>query len=256
MNLVTLNALKRNWVDCNNMKENFTKKIQSRGYWRINFQPTLDKSRLSFPECRGIVERNRVSFRGWDYPHYPRRSGDDTDIEPHDNFYQGWINWENHKEFWRMYQSGQFIHYLALREDWFDEAQMWKPDGAEIKPFTKLNIIGSVIYQITEIFEFLSRLSKEGIYDEGVKINISLINTEGRELWISDTMRGPFFQAYRAHLEKIEYSNLYSKEEIITSPQKLALNVIKFFFQRFGWEDPSDEVIMKDQFDLIKSKFY
>jgi len=237
------------------MNEDLIKKIKSRGYWRVNFQPLIESQRFSsLGDCKEIIEKNTVKLRGWDYPHFPRRRGDDTGLDPGDNFYEGWVDWENHKEFWRMYQSGQFIHYLALREDWFEE-DSWRSQMVEkIDPMTSLNIIGSVVYQMTEIFEFLSRLANDGIYDEGVRISISLNNTKNRKLWISDPMRAPFFQTYQTAAEKIEFVKEVNKEQIVSASQELALEAIKYIFDRFGWHNPSEDIIKKDQESLLSGR--
>lgn len=237
------------------LKKDLLEKIQKRGYWRINFQPLIDTQKFtSLGECKDIVEKNTVELRGWDYPHFPRRRGDDTGLEPGENFYQGWVDWENHKEFWRMYQSGQFIHYLALREDWLEE-DSWRQNLHEkIKPMSSLGIIGSVVYQMTEIFEFLSRLGTAGIYDEGVRVSIALHNTENRELWIEDSMRAPFFQPYKTGMQKIEFVKEFTKEQSISSPKDLAFEVIKHIFDRFGWHNPPIETIKKDQDSLLSGR--
>jgi hypothetical protein len=237
------------------MKNNLLEKIKSRGYWRINFQPLIYTQKfISLGECKDIVEKNTVEHRGWDYPHFPRRSGEDTGLEPGENFYQGWIDWGEFKEFWRMYQSGQFIHYLALREDWLEEA-IWRHNlHDKIKPMSLLGIIGSVVYQMTEIFEFLSRLGTAGVYDEGVRVSIGLYNTENRKLWIDAGLRVPLLQEYKTVAKKIEFDQEFTKEQIITNPNDLALKVIIYIFDRFGWHNPPVETIKKDQDSLLSGK--
>ena len=68
-----------------------------------------------------LLKKMPWNFVVWDYPHFPQRRGDDTDLVPGNNYYEGWIDWGAHKEIWRMYQSGQFINYKAVEEDWFKE---------------------------------------------------------------------------------------------------------------------------------------
>lgn len=235
------------------MKKEFLKKIKSRGYWRVNFQPVVDKIKLPTMEtCREIVEKSSVSLRGWNYPHIPNRNDDTTGYAPCVNYYEGWIDWENHKEFWRMYKSGQFLHYTVLREDWFDEELLLGSiEREKVAPMAKLNIIGSVIYELTEICEFLARLVRSGLYDEGVVIDISLNNTAGRELWISDPNRGPFFHSYKTGAEIIPFFEQLTKEQILKSPRDLALRIMRFVFENFDWHNPSPDVLRKDQENLL-----
>lgn len=232
------------------MKKELIDTIKSKGYWRINFQPLVDKQKLdSLGKCKEIVEKNTVELRGWDYPHFPRRTGDDTSLEPGNNFYQGWIDWGNHKEFWRMYQSAQFLHYLALREDWLEDS--WNRELAQkIKPNTSLGVVNTT-YQLTEIFEFLSRLMNAGLYDEGVNVSITLSNTQDRELWIEDRSRVGFLSPPKTGADKIEFPKQYTKEQVITKPKELALEVILYVFGHFGWHNPPIETIKKDQENLL-----
>lgn len=237
------------------MKHQILDRIKSRGYWRINFEPLVYETKLkTLLECRDIIEKNSVELRGWDYPHFSRRQGDDVSLEPGDNYYEGWINWLNYIELWRMYQSGQFIHYFALREDWAELNERSTAEYRKIIPGEILNVIGEVTYELTEIFEFLSRLTQKGIYNEGVRVSISLNNTKGRKLVVLDPRRGPLFDDYKTNLETIEFVEKYTKDEIITNPRELALEVMKYIFERFGWHSPPLETIRKDQDNLLNRK--
>src|ERR1700752_3656587 len=158
------------------MKPELVEKIRSRGYWRTNFEPLVAKQKLRLGECRDIVEKNSVGLRGWNYPHYPRRIADDSGLEPGANYYEGWIDWWSHLEFWRMYESGQFLHYVALVEDWQEKDGWMDSREQRIEPKTVIGITGSIVYELTEIYEFLSRLAAAGVYDEGVRTNVSLNN--------------------------------------------------------------------------------
>ena len=230
-------------------------KIKSRGYWRINFEPLVYEQKLkTLGECRDIVEKNQVVLRGWNYPHFPRRTGNDTGLEAGDKFYEGWIDWFNHIELWRMYQSGQFLHYFGLREDWAESDGWGIAPNSGIKTGEVLNIIGEVTYEFTEIFEFLSRLTQKGIYNEGVQISITLNNTKGRKLVLMDANRGPLYEEYKTALDKIEFTKKYTKDEVLTNPRELALDAILYIFDRFSWHSPPVEVIKKDQENLLNRK--
>lgn len=228
------------------LREGLLEKIKKRGFWLINFKPLVYNSQRiqQIPDCKNIIEKNRVEFRGWDYPHFPQRQDNDTGLIPGNNYYEGWIDWSWSKEVWRMYQSGQFIHYLSLMEDWDDL-------GENVQPKTILSIIMTV-YHLTEIFEFLARLTQSGVYEEGVKISISLNNTIKRELKILGHGRVPLHGEYVAHTNQIKFENQYSKNLITSNPKELALDVSIYFFNRFGWDNPSKEVIKNDQEKLIK----
>jgi hypothetical protein len=93
-----------------------------------------------------ILERVKVSLRGWDFPH--------IDYKVKQLIYKNWIeqsfDWYIYVEFWRFYQSGQFIYLDGNREDWFGQktfaqAESWPAD-------TRLAAISS-LYRFAEIFE-------------------------------------------------------------------------------------------------------
>ena len=237
------------------MKKEILDKIKSRGYWRINFEPLVFEQKLkTIAECKDIVEKNRVELRGWDYPHFPYGSVDHAGLELGDKYYEGWIGWFNYFELWRMYQSGQFLHYFALRDDWSEHDGWGIVPNRNIEPGTVINIIGEVTYELTEVFEFLSRLTRKGIYDEGVKVSISLNNTKDRKLVLLDAGRAPLFMEYKTPLDKIDFVKEYTKDQILTNSKDLALEVILHIFERFAWHNPPIEMIKKDQENLLNRK--
>jgi hypothetical protein len=237
------------------MKQQIIEKIKPRGYWRINFQPLVDEIKFkSLNDCKEAVQNNRVQLRGWDYPHFPIRKDDTSNTELGKNYFAGYVDWFNHIEYWRMFQSGQFIHYLALREDW-SELDGWNiVENQNLKQGAFLGIVGT-IYQMTEIFEFLSRLTAEGIYNEGVRVSITLENTEKRALRMEDSMRD-FFMAgkYESDMISMPFLNEYSKDDLITKPHQIALEVIMYFFERFNWDRMPLDSFKKDQDDFLKNK--
>ena len=236
------------------MKKDLLEKIKKRGYWQINFKPPVSNQKLiSLDECKNIVEKNIVKLRGWDYPYFPIRKGDNKGLEYGEDFYQGWVDWEEHKEFWLMCQSGEFIHYLALCEDWFEETSEQQNLHEKIKPMSSLGIIRSVIFQMTEIFVFLSQLGTAGIYDDGVHVSITLHNTENRELWMDVNWR-KLFHSYKTKKQKIEFIRKYTKEQIINNPKELARDVIKYIYNEFGWLNPPDETIKNYQDKLLNGR--
>jgi hypothetical protein len=236
------------------MNDAHIEKIKSRGYWRINFQPLVFKDKIeSVSKCFEIISKNAVYLRGWKYPHIPNRSDEDTGTEYCDGYFQAWVDWGNHKEFWRMYQSGQYLHYLALREDWLDEDTRKSDLADRIKPMSSLNVI-TTVYQMTEIYLFIERLISDGIYDEGVNISVSLINTKGRRLWISDFLRGDFNYPRVTGAERIDYTMAYEASEVLSNYKQIALKGALFFFDRFGWDSPPLDTLKKDQEDFLAQK--
>jgi hypothetical protein len=228
-------------------------KIKTKGYWRILFEPLGENTISPFSKCKELMINNSVELRGWDYPHIPKRTGDDTAFEPGDNYWQAWLDWKEyaHFEFWRFYQSGQFIHFRAISQDWEENVvykNMWEHD-TPLRSGEFLGVVGTV-FLFTEIFQFVSKLAAEGIYDDGVKITISLNNTEGRKLFVDSHGRVPFSSEKKTAAKTIERSAVYAKEELLNSPTQYARDFILYFFERFSWE-PNPKMIQDDQEKLI-----
>src|SRR5690348_12794894 len=92
-------------------------KIKSKGYWEIELRPSVyKKDNLSLSECNEIIEKYQVRLRGWYYPHIAHHEY--GEVFNGDNFVEGLVDSFKHLEVWRMYTSGQFIHYLNFWEDW------------------------------------------------------------------------------------------------------------------------------------------
>lgn len=89
-------------------------KIHGAGYWRIAIrQSRFEGLRItSLAKCWEIMEGTVVSLRGWNYPH----------VSDRDRVWgQDWIgsgaDFRGNIEYWQFFQSGQFVHHLAIRED-------------------------------------------------------------------------------------------------------------------------------------------
>jgi len=236
------------------MNDKLIEKIKTRGYWRFNFQPLTAEIRLdTMQKCKEVVEKNSVSLRGWDFPHIPRRNDENSGMASAATFYEGWEDWVNHKEFWHIYKTGQFLYYRGLREDWLDEDEWRSKVAEEIKPGSSLGVVGSVIYEITEAFLFLSRLAKNGLYEEGVNVNITLNNTKDRELWIEDPLRASFMYPRKTSAENIFFEKKYTKEEIVNNYKDIANKLILYIFDSFEFNPPPEQ-IEKDQEKLLTGR--
>src|SRR5579871_6198032 len=109
------------------MKTDLIPRIKQRGYWRINFRPLVyDQKLKSLTDCAELVIKNKVSFRGWSFPHYTGRQDEDAGIENTDKYVQSWTDSRFYKEYWQMHQSGQFLDMRSLKEDWL-EHDSWMP---------------------------------------------------------------------------------------------------------------------------------
>ncbi len=147
-------------------------KIHSTGYWRVNIRPIIFNEEVipNLTIAHEIIEQSGVLLRGWDYPHFTN-----ADIINGDDFIESSVDFEGHKEYWRLYQSGQFIHHFACREDYeVDPNDLSRLSVPAPSPSGKYLSILSTLYTITEIFEFASRLAVKDILSSNLSISIKL----------------------------------------------------------------------------------
>src|SRR5438477_12026082 len=84
-------------------------------HWRVNMRPLpFEPERIpSLSAGFELIQSTKLSLRGWDYPHLSHK--------PHQrgtgkSWIAAWSDFMNHVEYWRFYQSGQFLHLAAVRE--------------------------------------------------------------------------------------------------------------------------------------------
>ena len=231
-------------------------------HWRVNFRPKLYKTESieSLEKCFKIIEKNKLSFRGWDYPHL---SSLNEEKECGDDWIASWSNFMGHIEYWRFYQSTQFIHLFSVREavkkEWRRKletdmrshlSRMKDEDWDNIPGFIS---IVNFIYQITEIYEFAARLCESQIYNADMNIKIELKDIEGFVL-VAPWERA--WHSYYASKRKIlSHSKDYESDILIATSRDEALKAIVWFFERFGWLSPPTNIIRHDQENLIKGIF-
>jgi len=221
-------------------------KIRSRGYWRVVIRPqTFIEKRISqITELYPILQKTSVNLRGWDFPHLDFHIQTHVDID--------WIgqesDWEHFLEIWRFYQSGQFIDITGMDEDWYDQRQSIPAALGDWRPGLILGI-GNALFRFTEIFEFAARLAMTQAGDDIIRIEITIINLEGRKLWVDSHSRMPLRHNYTASIREFPYQIELSRTELIATPRELALKPTTELFRRFHW-DPSQDVLRNQQKEL------
>ncbi len=228
-------------------------KIKKRGYWKVIIRP-LDFSEQKIPTieaCINLIQSCVVRLRGWDYPHI-----DKTGIKVSgNNNIESSCDWEGggYLEYWRFYQSGQFIHYFSMREDYLDDNEFKK-----IKSRTKsqkfLSIL-STLYSVTEIFEFSRRLMEKGGLGENIEVIIELVNVEGRALFFWDFLRHlhmDYVCTFRD--ENIVIKRVLEKERILSSSAEIALDATIEIFKKFNWLQVPKNVFVEDQKKFLERR--
>ncbi|MCX5727045.1 MAG: hypothetical protein NT030_07790 [Candidatus Saganbacteria bacterium] len=233
------------------------KKIKQKGFWQVTIRPSkfIENRISSISDCENLIKSCVVSLRGWDYPHIDKLgikvSGNDS-IES----YSDWPEY-GHIEYWRFYQSGQFVHYFAMKEDYsINEAKLEELKHEYGTNSTHFLEILSALFTVTEIFEFAQRLVSKEVMGDSVEILIELGNVEGRQLffwnYFSRCLSQPYICAFRN--ENITVKRMVSKEELLSSSNKLALNSFIEILYKFNWKNVSSKIFEEDQKKLLERR--
>ncbi len=223
-------------------------KIKSTGYWRVNVRPIeFNASRIpQLSDCWDLVESGQTRLRGWDFPHI------DQDYHRNmDDWIESGTEFMDMKEYWRFYQSGQFIHYFAFTEDYHEVS--WVSSAYKTgKPEKWLGIIAT-LYRLTEIFEFAARLGAKGVLSSGAKISIKLAGTQSRDLVFEQGSRY-LPGRYVCDLPEITFERTYGEPELRGEARELALTAAVHIYERFNWNDPPRQVFSEDQKKLLERR--
>jgi hypothetical protein len=231
--------------------------IREGAHWEVLIRPSVHKKQRipTLKECWKLVETNAVRFRGWDYPYVNSRlerrlNGPD--------WIASWTDFSSQKEYWRLYQSGQFIHYFSVMESlegMRDEIRRTAKSHLSFNNFDVDAIPGFIhlrnfLYTITEIFEFAARLTQAAGFDSPVRIQITLHNVEGFVL-TTDWGRA-WFNVYRSGLNDLEYVVTTPPALLISGVEDESLKAALWFFERFGWHNPSIDLLRADQSTFLE----
>lgn len=212
----------------------FLNKIQSRGYWKVIIRPnTFAEKRIeNFAELYPIIRKTYVQLRywRWEFPHF------NSPNAPHNG--KDWIEqkseWEAYLELWRFYQSGQFVSFKGVYEDWRDNSVRYLPppnwaQGQYLE-------VEDTLLQFTEIFEFAARLAFTQAGDERMCLAIGVHNLAGRGLKLDLDRKGSsYLRTLTAEVNDLPYKVDLPAVKLVANSAELALQPAAELFQRFGW---------------------
>lgn len=216
-------------------EEEILKKIKSRGFWRINIRPSTYNLFFSkSSECLTFVRKNIVDFTGWDYPHFAEVQSEIQAVENYSDFGMGWSDAGPHKEYWRLYRSGQFIHYMCIGDDWWED-DFWKRDWLMNRtPMTHIGAVYDLLSPVTSIFEFCKKLAEQNILGREFNLSIQIIGLKNRKLWMqSDKL--VLARTGVCKENEFKEEKVFTSEEIILNTQELSLQTLSRIYDLFKW---------------------
>jgi hypothetical protein len=232
------------------MKLEAMTKITSRGYWKVVIRPAVfEQDRIeNLGICEKLIRDCQVVLRGWDYPHY-------EEIHSGKDFIWSETDWQDYIEFWRFYQSAQFVNYFGCEEDWWNEREQASSRLGKYKPYEVLEII-CTLFRLTEIYEFASRLAQRDVFEKEVALIVELHGMNNRKLIATGRILFPL--DYICREEDLHYEKSYSIQELIAKKSELALENALWLFERFDWRHVrSSEIVAnlrEDQNKLLERR--
>jgi hypothetical protein len=223
-------------------------KIHQDGYWRTLIRPTEFKANRipTLGRCKEIVQKSVVSLRGWDYPFYQENK-----LELGQDWIASSCDWEQgkHFEYWRFYQSGQFIHQF----NFWEEADPLSRVPAPSKYLLVLN----TLFTITEIFEFGARLARQEVLGSQAEFIIELHGLKGRELTYENRI-GPILfgggNKFISTQDVLEFKIQVAVNHLLGSPRALALDSAVSIFDHFGWFNPPRDMLAQEQAKFLERR--
>ena len=221
--------------------------IRSVGHWRAVIRPTIfnDRRLATLADCWQTLEAAQVRLRGWSFPYIDLRVNRGSWVE------SGYGSPPN-EEYWRLYQSGQFLYYGALFEN--VEEVPWRSSSYDSGRPSKYLEIMSAIYRLTEILEFASRLADRDVLSPGAFISISLSDTNDREAVYWD-LKYNSLGKYVCREPNVVWERTLSQDEIVSNAKSFALEAAVHFFERFNWTGPPVNLFAEEQNKLLERRF-
>jgi hypothetical protein len=216
-------------------EEEIIKKIKSRGYWEINVRPNRFPDHLMEKQgLKEILRNSAVLLRGWAYPHVQQSGQVPFNIA---NGIEMPVEFENHIEFWRFTQSGNFYHLLSLREDWISDPDIKRSivfdfQGAiDLRHTRWIGVIGT-LYSVTEFFEFAKRLAIKNALGDEIFIEIVLHGLAERILVFEESRR----TTPTSNAPEWKWEKVYKAREFITRSAHLAIDTYTDLVWLFKWK--------------------
>ena len=231
-------------------------KIKKHGYWTIIIRPNrFDNEKIqTLNDCLKFVKESKVSLRVWDYPHIDANNRPYANNRPLD-YVQQTIDWDLHRELWRMYQSGQFVHLFACHEDLLLNQINLGPGPAKITPLpgTVLSVL-STLYSMTEIYEFASRLAAKNIFNRDLSLEISLNGMKNRKLVFFEPGRTRLGNYVCSSNELTRMKSIPVSDLLAIRSSELALEHTLWVFEHFNWKPSPLDILREEQKKFIERR--
>ena len=230
--------------------EKILKEIREGAYWRVLQRPRrFVRERLPLTKCREIVERSTVALRGWDYPHM-----NFEEVEWLDDSLSCNTSFHYFREFWRFFQSGQFVFLRRFKEDFFEAEARGKaamqgifvPEGIVPSGFSS---IVEMIYCVTEFLDFSAQVARRIAPEESIYLEVSMNAVNHRVLYLDHESGRTFNRVLVATAPTLTWKQDLSPSELTVNHDAIAIEAVGHLLKRFAWSDwrKSEEFLREEQ---------
>ncbi len=236
--------------------EELLAEIKSRGYWRVEMHSTeyRDKRLPTRRVMHDLLSSATVSLRGWPYPYF----------RAEDTVYNGkWLEGQvksqwGDKEYWQLYESGQWLHYLSLSGAWIPREELFK--GRSPLPTQHpgyLHIRGDVLFTLTEILRFAVGMAQGSVFDPNAFLSIQLHNTH--DYMLIEKFERPWFfihEYVNPSNTPIEQQRSVPVGQLSSVADQIALETAIKVFEVFGWvpNEAAVRMLAEDQKKLVERR--
>jgi len=233
--------------------EELLAEIKSRGYWRVEIHSTeyQDNRLSSRAAMQDLLSSATVSLRGWPYPYFPAE-----DTAYNGKWLEGQVNSGYQKEYWRLYKSGQWVHWLGLSGAWITRERLF--EGLSPLPPQHpgyLHVRGDVLFTLTEILRFAVGLAQGDVLDPNAFLSIQLHNTHDYMLF--ESFNRFFTYSYVNQSDRpIEQQQSLPVGELSAVADQMALEMAIEVFSVFDWvpNEAAVRMLAEDQKKLIERR--
>lgn len=211
------------------------KEIQMAPHWAVTIRPVSYRlERIeSLPNCYHMIDSCRIARNNWEFPFLRPAS-----IQTGNDWVGGSETHYAHKEYCRIYQSGQVVFFSAFREDFFPDdvkkqATYQIPIPEDFDP-TGFRDIFLILEMTTAVFEFASRYVRHGLCNDGVSIGIHMHGVKDNVLFCWERNRH-WYSFYSTSDDLLGKTWILSEKQIEDETQAKAIQAANFFYHRFGW---------------------
>jgi len=212
-------------------EEEITKKITSKGYWKVTIRPLKLTKRFSVRDAKSWLEKVCVKYYGWKVPVI---TNDSEQCFFGQDYVEGLFDKYGVVEKWRLHSSGQLVYYRGFIEDWqpgkWYAGIMSRQSG---KPVEKVKGIAVTVNEITMFYQLAKQMVENSIQDEKLYVSIELHDVLNRTL-ATDSPMAMLYDDYICRIPEIKIESEYTKEQLLNY-QQLSMSALLEIATMFNW---------------------